>query len=588
MFWKSVVGKLAVTILLLVSFVLFILTVLLLNFFENFHMDQAKKNMRQTANKVVILEDQYEDETFMLDTIERVKDPSSRVIIGYRNGTVLFSNTEDKDLVKLTYKWLNEKANFQYALRNSVSIEKEVMLPGNDVKAMLVGVPLENDLGVVYVYESIDYINQTKAETTKIIFLAAMIAIILTTVFAFFLSTRITAPLIKLREAAVSLTQGDFDTKVPILAYDEIGELALAFNRMGRQLKFHVHALEQEKEQLKSIVDSMADGIITLNRNGEVLLSNPPANKFISDWNFEHRGQDQETTNQLPQDLHKLLGEVIKDSDVVREFKVQGRYWVILMTPLYDNDQVRGAVLVIRDMTEERTLDKLRKDFVANVSHELRTPISLMQGYSEAIIDDIADSKEEKNELAKIIHDESLRMGRLVNELLDLAQMESGQIILEKTHVQLADFINKVIKKFNRVSRDRRISLHLIEEYARPTAYIDQDRMEQVLTNLIDNAISHTNSNGKVFVRIKNTIQSLTIEVEDTGEGIPEADIPFVFERFYKADKSRARVEDEKGIGLGLSIAKNIIKAHDGNIFVKSKMQEGTIFTIQIPKENTE
>lgn len=585
MFWKSVVGKLAVTILLLVSLVLFILTILLLNFFEDFHLEEAIKNMHQTANKVAIMEEKYDDEKIMLDTIERVKDPSSRVAIVYRNGTIHISDTEDQSLVKLTYKWLNENANFQYVLRNGKAIEKEVMLPRNDAEAMLIGIPLENNVGVVYVYESLDYINQTKAETTKIIFLAAMIAIILTTVFAFFLSTRITAPLIKLREAALNLTKGDFDTKVPVLAFDEIGELALVFNRMGRQLKFHVNALEQEKEQLSSIVDSMADGIITINRKGEVMLANPPAKLFISDWNFEHSEMDMNTFNYLPAELCELLQEVLEDNNVIREFKVQGRYWVIIMTPLYDNKNVRGAVLVIRDMTEERTLDKLRKDFIANVSHELRTPISLMQGYSEAIVDDIADSKGKKNELAEIIHDESLRMGRLVNELLDLARMESGQIILEKTEVHLQFFVNRIIKKFKRVSTERQINLQLTEDYIVPSAFIDEDRIEQVLTNLIDNAISHTSPHGEVSVSIQNSTKELKIEVEDTGEGIPESDIPFVFERFYKADKSRVRQEDERGTGLGLSIAKNIIKAHDGNIYVKSKMKEGTIFTIHLPKK---
>src|SRR5690625_5085252 len=148
---------------------------------------------------------------------------------------------------------------------------------------MIVGTPVDHGNGVVFVYQSLDVIDQTRAETTRIIFLAAGIAIILTTIFAFFLSTRISSPLIKMREAAFDLAKGEFNTKVPILTHDEIGELAIAFNRMGRQLKFHINALRQEKEQLSSIVSSMADGVVTLNRNGDMIVTNPPAEKFIED-----------------------------------------------------------------------------------------------------------------------------------------------------------------------------------------------------------------------------------------------------------------------------------------------------------------
>src|SRR5699024_1968313 len=219
--------------------------------------------------------------------------------------------------------------------------------------------------------------------------------------------------------------------KVPILTRDEIGELASAFNRMGRQLKYNINALNQEKEQLFSIVNSIADGVITVNRLGEMIIINTPAEKFIQDLYFENNMDPDTNENQLPHELYSVLQKVIEsEAEILQELNLQGRDWVMIMTPLYDRSYVRGAVAVIRDMTEERQMDKLRKDFIANVSHELRTPISLLQGYSEAIVDDIAESPQEKNELAQIIYEESLRLSRLVNELLDLARMEAGHIQL--------------------------------------------------------------------------------------------------------------------------------------------------------------
>lgn len=583
MFWRSVVGKLAITILLLVSFVLFILTVLLLEFFENFHIDQAENDMMQTATKVSQMVVQYDNQQLALETAESVKDPASTLAIIFENGDSWSSESINSDLGKLNSQWLKEESNLMEAISSGENVKKQIFLPDGNTKVMIVGTPVSKD-GAVFVYQSLDIVNQTKAETTKIIFLAAGIAIILTTIFAFFLSTRITSPLIKMREAAFDLTRGEFNTKVPILTHDEIGELAMAFNRMGRQLKFHINALRQEKEQLSSIVSSMADGVITFNRNSDMLITNPPAERFIENLYYENDLETSENNNKAPIPLNEILTNVIHDEkEAIHEIDIQGRTWVMIMTPLYDQTYVRGAVAVIRDMTEERRLDKLRKDFIANVSHELRTPISMLQGYSEAIVDDVAESREDKNELAQIIHDESLRMGRLVNELLDLARMEAGHIQLNKESVDVETFVERILKKFKGLADENNVELNLTKHIFNHEIYIDQDRVEQVLTNLIDNAIRHSNENGKVNVVIESNTTDFNVSVNDNGSGIPEEDLPFVFERFYKADKSRMKSSKKKGTGLGLSIAKNIIDAHNGSITVNSKVNEGTTFAFKLP-----
>lgn len=586
MFWRSVVGKLAVTILLLVSFVLFILTVFLLEFFESFHIDEAEKDLLQNATKISDMVGQYNSDDLFFDTTNRVKTASSRVAIIFEDGTIWVSKSSNDDLPKLQPGWIKNDDTLGKVISSNQNVKKQMTIPNKDSKVMIVGTPIDGG-GAVYVYQSLDAVDKTKAETTKIILLAAGIAIILTTIFAFFLSTRITSPLIKMREAAFDLTRGEFNTKVPILTHDEIGELAMAFNRMGRQLKFHINALRQEKEQLSSIVSSMADGVITLNRNGDMIVTNPPAKRFIESWYYENGQEISDTQNHLPDEINMILKEVIQSEEpVVHELSLQGRNWVMIMTPLYDQSYIRGAVAVIRDMTEERRVDKLRKDFIANVSHELRTPISMLQGYSEAIVDDVAETKEDKNDLAKIINEESLRMGRLVNELLDIARMEAGHIQLNVEKMDISSYMNRILKKFNGLAQERKISLHLNTKLKHVFIYADPDRMEQVFTNLIDNALRHTDENGFVNVSAEISNQTLYVSIEDSGSGIPEEDVPFVFERFYKADKSRTRNKQKKGTGLGLAIAKNIIDAHQGTISVKSKLNEGTTFTFSIPLQN--
>ncbi|KHE71390.1 ATP-binding protein [Halobacillus sp. BBL2006] len=590
MFWRSVVGKLWFTILLLVCFVLFILTILLLEFFQNYHILEAERHLLQTANKISEVENRYEDRELLLSTTNLIKDSASRAVIAWNEEDTLVAESDTEGLPVMNYDWFSSDQELSRVLTQGEEVKKVADLESSDTGVMVVGAPLSNGEGAVFVYQSLDTIEETSEQTTKIIFLGAGIAIVLTTIFAFFLSTRITSPLIKMREGALELAKGEFNNKVPILTHDEIGELAMAFNRMGRQLKFHINALNQEKEQLSGILRSMADGVITINRTGEILVSNPPAMQYLDAYAFENSpsAKTVEDNQHLPEPLKALFKQVItNEEESMTEVTLQGRSWVIIMTPLYDKSTVRGAVAVLRDMTEERRLNKLRKDFIANVSHELRTPISMLQGYSEAIVDDIAESKEDKNELAQIIHEESLRIGRLVNELLDLARMEAGHIHLFIESIEIHSYMNKIIRKFQGIADERSVELTMNVDNQLDWISFDADRIEQVFTNLIDNAIRHTNPGGSVHVTIDSLNGDWVGSVHDSGQGIAEEDLPFVFERFYKADKSRKREssKQKKGTGLGLAIAKNIVEAHKGTISAHSKLGEGTTFTFRIPKD---
>lgn len=583
--WRSVVGKLWLTILFLVCFVLFILTILLLEFFENYHVGQIEKDLSNTAHKVANIVETHSGDDLGKELALEFVDRSMKVMIAYSKDNVYYSpNIHAKD--KIPPSTILNDPEFLAVFNNGKSKRKEFAAPSNNTNnryenVIVAAVPLQvtdNSNGAIFIYRSLDILQETTKQTTRLILLAAGIAIILTTGFAFFLSTRIAAPLRKMREAVFEITKGKFDKKVPILTHDEIGELATAFNQMGKQLKFNINALNQEKEQLRSILSSMADGVLTLNRDGTILITNPPAEKFLQQWFYE-QGEDE--TFLAPEEL--LLQKVLEtEMEQTGEITIQGRTYVIIVSPLYNQESVRGAVVVIRDMTEERRLDKLRDDFIANVSHELRTPVAMLQGYSEAIIDDIAASDEEKKEFAKIIYDETLRIGRLVNELLDLARMEAGHISLVKDDIPIHSFIERVTNKFNGLAKENHVHLSCEIQSTRDTFFIDSDRIEQVLTNLIDNAIRHTPENGNVKVKFEETNKGFQINVEDNGSGIPEEDIPFVFERFYKADKARTR--GKSGTGLGLAIAKNIVEAHDGNITVKSKVGQGTTFSFFLPK----
>ncbi|CUA79549.1 ATP-binding protein [Anoxybacillus suryakundensis] len=581
--WRSVVGKLWLTILLLVAFVLFILTVLLLGFFEKYYLEKTGDQLTQQAVKVARVVAEH-DEQFARSIAWTMVDDVSKLMIIVDDRHYWYSPNEK--LADLPLSFIQQDRQLSRVF-NGEKVVKRTLTPNQTMRnneyneLFIVGVPLQtsNGNGAVFVYQSLKAVEETTKQTTKFIFLAAFIAIVLTTVFAFFLSTRITAPLRKMRQVAFEIARGKFDSKVPIVTHDEIGELAMAFNQMGRQLQFHINALNQEKEQLASILSSMADGVITLNRNGEVLITNPPADRFLQAWYYEQGQRDD--LSPLPPQVNELFKTAVtEEKEQAIEMALQGRNWVIVITPLYNGKVIRGAVAVLRDMTEERRLDKLRKDFIANVSHELRTPIAMLQGYSEAIVDDIAATDEEKKELAKVIYDESLRMGRLVNDLLDLARMEAGHLTLHHEQVSLRPYIERIIHKFQGLAKEKGVRL-LVDMNDELVVSFDPDRIEQVMTNLIDNALRHTDDGGEVRVIVAADEEVVRISVQDSGTGIPEEDLPFVFERFYKADKARTR--GRSGTGLGLAIAKNIVEAHKGTITVHSKLGEGTTFTFALP-----
>lgn len=594
MFWRSVVGKLWFTILLLVSVVLTILTIMLLQYFEKFHADQAKEQLTNHAFMIASILEEYETEEAALATSKQIIDHYNAKLLLLQGENDYWYYPEEENKIPVE-QFQNDSELSKVINDNEVVITRvdfPFYLNGEEIhnEVLVVGMPInlgQYHGGTLFVYQYLQVVEEATAQTKNIIYLGAGIAIVLTTIFAFFLSTRITAPLRKMRLASLEVAKGNFDTKVPILTRDEIGSLAMAFNRMARVLNTNLMALNQEKEQLSRILSSMADGVITLDRKGSIIVTNPPAEQFIQAWYFEKSLKNTQKLNDLPNAIKKLFQQVVAlEKEQMTEIDVQGRTWVVLMTPLYDDNFVRGAVAVLRDMTEERVHDKLRKDFIANVSHELRTPIAMLQGYSEAIIDGVAGSEEEKIELVQIIYDESLRMGRLVNEFLDLARMEAGHIQLNIEPINIREFARRVLRKFQGVAKELNIELRAEIAEIESNIMVDPDRIEQVLTNLIDNAIRHTKDQGSVTLVISPLREGIKVDIRDTGSGIPKEDIEFVFERFYKADKARTR--GRAGTGLGLAIVKNIVEAHNGHLSVSSKLGKGTTFSFFIPLKNEE
>ncbi|GEB77109.1 ATP-binding protein [Sporolactobacillus inulinus] len=590
MIWRSMIGKLWATIIAIVTIVLLFLTLFLLQFFQNNNIQQAEQQMEKIGRKSAELVVHPQGRT-MNETLSTVNDLADVYNAGY---VLVLRNQEWRSASKTVTSGLHraffeQDATLKQALTGRKPVKKigmfQVPKKHSSKRLLVVGVPVRNEsgtYGAVYMVQSIQIAQNAIDQSKKLIFIAAGFSILLTTFFAFFLSTRIGSPLRKMRKAARQVALGNFDIKVPVVTRDEVGDLAVAFNHMREKLKENMNALRQEKEQLAGILQNMADGVLLMDTKAQIVAANPPAAHFIYSWNYEHKSirSHAETPDPLKKLFHRIAE---KNEQQTLELEVQGRIWVVILRPLYDQEKVRGSVAVLRDMTEERHNDQMIRSFVANVSHELRTPIAMMQGYSEAIIDDIAESVQDKKDMAQIIVDESKRMGRLVNELLDLAKLEAGHFQLDRHKVTLGDFFKHNITKFSKLASDTKIKIQSdLEGIGKTKFFMDPDRVEQVMTNLIDNAIRHTREGGFVTVKARIETDRLHVWITDSGVGIAKEDIPFVFERFYKADKARTR--GKAGTGLGLAIAKHIVEAHGGEITVNSIKGEGTTFQFTLKR----
>ncbi|RIL46213.1 HAMP domain-containing protein, partial [Staphylococcus equorum] len=402
----------------------------------------------------------------------------------------------------------------------------------------------------------------------------AIIFLAITTFFAFFLSSRITKPLRNLRTQALKVSKGDYAQVVPVNTRDEIGELSRTFNTMSSEIQQHIDALSSSKNIRDSLINSMIEGVLGYNDKKEIIISNKMAQNTLQILD-EHELKK----------LDKQNERTFKNKQTqFEEYEINTRYLVIITSYI---DQIQpdgrsGIVAIIRDMTNEHNIDQMKKDFIANVSHELRTPISLLQGYTESIVDGIVTEPDEIHESLSIVLDETKRLNRLVNELLSVARMDAEGLSVEKSVQPIDTLLNKMQQKYHSHAESLGLSINLNPNTHEQLWYYDLDRIEQVLTNLIDNATRYTETGDAITISYGESETENILYITDTGSGIAPEHLQQVFERFYKVDSSRKR--GKQGTGLGLFICRMIVDEHGGSIDVKSKLGQGTTFIIKLPK----
>ena len=452
------------------------------------------------------------------------------------------------------------------SMRFSVTVEE---------KMLYVAVPIVADgkiIGVLRISEFLKDIESLLNDLrNKIIWLT-----LITATFAFIItliiSRGISKPLAELVLAAKQVSQGNFNVKVFLKNNDELKDLAESFNEMTIKMQNMFQHLANQKEEFNTIISSIEEPLFVLKKDGTVKLCNESF-KRIAD-NRELKGGYFWEYCRSPE-----LDDIVKKVKLERkhhleEIKIKDRFYLCSFTFLNQTEEI---VIILQDITRFKQLETLKKEFIANISHELRTPLTAIKGFIETL--------EEEEHIQNVRYLEAIkrhtnRLMNIVNDILVLSELEKEGIRLEKEDVNLIDLTENILKIFEQRIKEKGLSIVLnAQENIRPIK-ADSFRLEQMLINLMDNAIKYTEK-GTITISINQDEDICMITVEDTGIGIPEGSIPRIFERFYTADKSRSKKLG--GTGLGLSIVKHIVLLHKGSIDVQSSFGKGTKFTIKLP-----
>lgn len=386
-----------------------------------------------------------------------------------------------------------------------------------------------------------------------------------------------------LRDVAVGVAGGDFDAHADEDAPDELGELGRALNNLSYQLSRNMYLLIVERNRLKHMLNGLSEGIIAIDAEGLITHANPAIERMfeqkkislgLPDVRMKHV-PDQSVWEDFDAVLHS--GEPVSRTFNYREMTIR-----LTITPIVDEiGSIAGAVGLFSDVTQAERLERTRREYVSNVSHEMRTPLTAVRALIEPLKEGMVTSEEDRMRYYDIILREVMRLSRLINDQLELSRLQSGSVAIEKHRMSLDDLIYDVCDRYHAIAEEKGLNLRIENGLdGCPSVYSNSDRVEQMLIILVDNAIKYTES-GEVGVDVRWDEEKVYITVRDSGIGIDEADLPYVFDRFYKVDKAHSG----KGSGLGLSIAKELLNRMKEEIWVESAKGEGSAFTFTVHRE---
>lgn len=531
----------------------------------------------------------------------------ARITVIDRAGTVLAESQRDSE----TMENHADRPEVREALaggtgvsvRHSESVDRDLLYV-----AIPLG-PRTEIAGVLRVAVPLAVIEQTMSSIQRTVAYAIVGAFAIALMLSVWMARRVTRPVTSMVDAAHRMAAGDLGRRVPVPAEAEFAALARALNTMAERLQEKLRDLEREQATREGILESMAEGLLAVDRQGRIVLTNGSARRM-----FRVPPGTGEGRHLVEVVRHPGVAALVRDCRACAEGEVCRRDLAIAdpprdllveAVPLRGGSDTSGTLVVFHDVTELRRLERVRQEFVVNASHELRTPLTAIRGYVESLLDGAVDEPDRARPFLEVVARHADRMKRLVEDLLDLSNIESGRLALDRHPVRVAEVAEPVVA-LHRDAADKK-GLDLVLDVPRdlPPVLADRDRLQQILINLIDNAVKFT-SDGKVTLSARRVHGSrfrvhgesrsghepstmndehygdyVEIAVADTGTGIPSSDLPRVTERFYRVDRARSR--ELGGTGLGLSIVKHLVHAHGGELSIESELGRGTRVTFTLP-----
>jgi two-component system phosphate regulon sensor histidine kinase PhoR len=391
----------------------------------------------------------------------------------------------------------------------------------------------------------------------------------------------------RLKEFSQRVADGDFRPLALDRNSDELADLSSTLNQTALKLDRTIGTLTEERNQSAAVLASMEEGVAVIGSDQRVIFCNSAFCRSASVPTMSCEGRPVTELirhSDLLSMIQKSLssGETIHGEVIVGSIRPQS--YAVTSAPIRSKGNTTGAVMVLHDITEIRRLERARRDFIANISHEFKTPLTAIQGFAETLLGGALEDVQNRSRFLEIIREHALRLGRLTDDLLKLSQIEAGQMQREMRPVAVPEIINPCME-VARIKAEQK-GLFLEAEYSGnlPMLFGDARSFQEILQNLLDNAVRYTAAGGHIRVKAAADGSELVLSVADTGIGIPKADQDRIFERFYRADAARSR--ESGGTGLGLSIVKHLVEAHGGRIKVESEVGQGSTFYVYLPMKS--
>ena len=577
---RSLRMKLVMILVILILALMTVIGAFLINGVGNFYISEFYVQMEQTFSQDFIsqlqrLAQQSQDapremkELLMAQSGLGIDISGRNVYILSPTGDVLTASDQETS-VEVT-------ANILTAMNGEIGQDSSITSGYMDL-----AVPIKTDSGsyIVYIRDSKATVDKLTGQVLNIILQALALGLVICLVLSFLLAQILITPIRALTIGTRQVAAGDFSQRLEVTSRDEIGVLTRNFNYMSQVLRDTLSEVENERNKLSTLFLHMTDGVVAFSPAGLVIHSNPAASQMLSrsldpttsfqDLFAEDAAFDQILTLKRPQYLEaqKTVGE--------RELE-------LFMAP-YSADQAPGGVMVvIHDVTEQRRSEQARREFVANVSHELRTPLTNIKSYAETIVDTGDELPPElRQNFMNVIISEADRMTRIVQDLLTLSKIDYGKMEMNISRFPFLKAVQNVYDaaKLN-AEQNHHHTMTLTCDGPIPDVNGDRERIEQVITNIVSNAVKYTPDGGRIDLQVGTSGPNVFVRVTDNGIGIPEKDLPRLFDRFYRVDKARSR--ESGGTGLGLSIAQEILNQHKGRIEISSEYGKGTSVLITMP-----